>query len=301
MSDNLKVGIIGLDTSHAVAFTKLLNAPLEKYHVPGGKVVIAFPGGSPDFDLSISRVEGFTKELQRKYDVNITDSIERVAEESDAILLESVDGRVHLEQLRRIISYKKPIFIDKPFSLKSKKAAEMVKLASVYQTPVMSTSALRYADALVEVLSMSDKGEIIGADCFGPMELQEKQPGFFWYGIHSIEMLFAILGEGFQSVTTTTNGEHDVIVGQRRDGLFGTVRGNREGNKQFGAVVHFERGTEYVDINTSAKPYYASLLDQIMDFFQDGIPRVSLAETKEIIRFIEAANESRTTGKQVLI
>ncbi|SEP76893.1 Predicted dehydrogenase [Virgibacillus subterraneus] len=301
MSDNLKVGIIGLDTSHAVAFTKLLNDPLETYHVPGGKVVIAFPGGSPDFDLSISRVEGFTKELQRKYDVKITDSIELVAEESDAILLESVDGRVHLEQLRRIISYKKPIFVDKPFSLQSEKAAEMVELASVYQTPVMSTSALRYADALVEVLSMSDKGEIIGADCFGPMELQEKQPGFFWYGIHSIEMLFAILGEGFQSVTTTTNNEHDVIVGQRQDGLFGTVRGNRKGNKQFGAAIHFEQGTEYVDINTSAKPYYASLLDQIMDFFQDGIPRVSLAETKEVIRFIEAANESRTTGKQVLI
>ncbi|MGP4106062.1 Gfo/Idh/MocA family protein [Virgibacillus sp. L01] len=301
MSDKLKVGIIGLDTSHAVAFTELLNDPSEKHHVPGGKVVIAFPGGSPDFDLSISRVEGFTNELRSKYDVKITDSIEQVAEESDAILLESVDGRVHLEQLRRIISYRKPIFVDKPFSLQSEKAAEMVKLASVYQTPVMSTSALRYADALIDVLSMSGKGEIIGADCFGPMELQEKQPGFFWYGIHSIEILFAILGEGFQSVNTTANDEHDVIVGQRRDGLFGTVRGNRKGNKQFGAVIHFEQGSEYVDINTGTKPYYASLLDHIMDFFQDGIPRVSLAETREVIRFIEAANESRTTGKQVLI
>ncbi|QGH33467.1 gfo/Idh/MocA family oxidoreductase [Gracilibacillus salitolerans] len=301
MSGNLKVGIIGLDTSHAVVFTKLLNDPSEKHHVPGGKVVIAFPGGSPDFDLSISRVEGFTNELRSIFNVKITESIEQVAEKSDAILLESVDGRVHLEQLRRVISYRKPIFIDKPFSLKTETAAEMVKLASVYQTPVMSTSALRYADNLIEILSKSDKGEIIGADCFGPMEMQVKQPGFFWYGIHSVEMLFVILGKDFEYVTTITNDDHDVIIGQRHDGLLGTIRGNRKGNNQFGALIHFEQGTEYVDVTAAEKPYYASLLAQIMDFFQDGVPRVSLAETREVIRFIEAANESRITGKQVLI
>ncbi|SDJ98808.1 Gfo/Idh/MocA family protein [Sediminibacillus albus] len=301
MSDDLKVGIIGLDTSHAVAFTKLLNDPFEKYHVPGGKVVIAFPGGSSDFELSISRVEGITNELRSNYDVKIADSIGLVAEESDAILLESVDGSVHLDQLRKIISYKKPVFIDKPFSLQTEEADEMVELAADCQTTIMSTSALRFAESLVDVRSKSDKGEIIGADCFGPMELQEKQPGFFWYGIHSIEMLFAILGEGSESVTTRTNDKHDVIMGQWQDGRFGTVRGNREGNKQFGAVIHFEKGSEYVDIDSSEKPYYASLLGHIIDFFKDGIPRVSLNETREVIRFIEAANESRNTGKQVLI
>ncbi|MFC4557983.1 Gfo/Idh/MocA family protein [Virgibacillus kekensis] len=301
MTDNLRVGIIGLDTSHSVAFTRLLNDASDKYHVPGGKVVTAFPGGSPDFDLSISRVKGFTNELNDNYDVKIVDSIEIVAKEVDAILLESVDGRVHLEQIKKIISYKKPIFIDKPFSLQKDEAEEMVQLAKEYQTPIMSTSALRFAEALTDVLSKSDKGEIIGADCFGPMELQEKQPGFFWYGIHAIEMLFAILGEGAREVTVTTNKEHDIIVGLWQEGRLGMVRGNRKGNGQFGAVIHFEQGSEYVDINAHGKPYYASLLDQIMAFFQDGIPRVSINETIEVIRFIEAANESRVTGNTVLI
>ena len=43
---NLKIGMIGLDTSHAVAFTKLLNDPNNPFHVTGGKVMMACPVGS---------------------------------------------------------------------------------------------------------------------------------------------------------------------------------------------------------------------------------------------------------------
>lgn len=297
----MKIGIIGLDTSHVVAFTKLLNDPSERYHVQGGKVVIAFPGGSPDFELSMSRVEGITKELRDSFDVRIVDSIEEVAHESDAILLESVDGAVHHEQLQKLIAFKKPIFIDKPFSLSSKAAIEMIQLATGNQTPIMSTSALRYAESLTNVLRNTGNGRIIGADCFGLMELQAEQQGFFWYGIHMIEMLFTILGQGSKSVTTITDKDHDVITGVWEDGRIGTVRGNRKGNTQFGALIHFERGTEYVDINLNQKPYYASLLEQIMDFFRDGITRVPLSETKEVIRFVEASNESSYSGKTIII
>jgi len=293
--------MIGLDTSHVVAFTKLLNDPSDKYHVKGGKVVVAFPGGSSDFELSISRVEGFTIELKDNFDIKIVDSIEEVANESDAILIESVDGAVHQEQLRKLVAFKKPIFIDKPFCLSSKAAIEMIQLAMSNHTPIMSTSALRYAENLTYVLRNADKGRVIGADCFGPMEILDKQQGFYWYGIHMIEMLFTILGLGAKSVTTLTNKEHDVITGVWKDGRIGTVRGNRKGNNQFGALIHFERGTEYVDINFSQKPYYASLLEQIMDFFRDGISRVPLNEIKEVIRFVEASNESSHYGKTINI
>lgn len=297
----LKIGIIGLDTSHVLAFTKLLNDPSERYHVQGGKVVIAFPGGSPNFELSMSRIDGFTRELRDSFDVEIVDSIEEVAHESDAILLESVDGAVHHEQLQKLVAFKKPIFIDKPFSLSSKVAIAMIQLAEGNQTPIMSTSALRYAENLINVLRNSDRGRVIGADCFGPMELLDKQQGFFWYGIHMIEMLFTILGQGAKSVTTITDKEHDVITGIWKDGRIGTVRGNRKGNAQFGALIHFENGTEYVDINLYQKPYYASLLEQIMDFFHYGISRVPLSETKEVIRFVEAANESSHYRKTIIL
>lgn len=297
----MKLGIIGLDTSHVVAFTKLLNNRNDRYHVPGGEVVIAFPGGSPDFELSISRVEAFTQELRTQFNVEIVDTIEQVALVSDALFLESVDGAVHHEQLQKIVAYKKPIFIDKPFSISSKVANDMIQLAAKYETAIMSTSALRYAENLTKAISNTNKGKIIGADCFGPMEIQHSEQGYFWYGIHMVEMLFTVLGSGSKSIKTITNTKHDVITGVWEDGRIGTIRGNRAGNNQFGVLIHFELGTEYIDINLNEKPYYASLLEQVMNFFQDGIPRVPLNETKEIIRFVEACNESGLSGKTVIL
>jgi hypothetical protein len=133
------------------------------------------------------------------------------------------------------------------------------------------------------------------------MPLQPTQPGLFWYGIHMVEMLFAILGKGCVHVTTTSNDGQDMAVGFWEDGRIGTVRGNRRGNNSFGALVHREKGTPFVDVNSSTKPYFASLLAHVMAMFTTGQTPVDLQETWQIIRFIEAVNESRLTGKTVVL
>ncbi|MGA9174179.1 MAG: Gfo/Idh/MocA family oxidoreductase, partial [Thermoactinomyces sp.] len=272
----IRIGIIGLDTSHVTAFTKLLNDPSDPHHVPGGRVVAAYPGGSPDFELSFSRVEGYSRQLCEQFGVAIVDTPEAVAEQSDAILLESVDGRVHLEQFKKIAPFGKPVFIDKPFALNSADAYTMLDLAGKHNIPLMSCSALRYAEALTIAINQTDQGGIFGADCYGPMPLQPLQPGLFWYGIHTVEMLFAILGKGCIHVTAASNDDHDVAVGVWEDGRIGTVRGNRKGNNWFGALVHREKGTQFVDVNSSAKPYFASLLEHVMKMFTTGQPPVDL-------------------------
>jgi predicted dehydrogenase len=293
----LRIGMVGLDTSHAHAFTRLLNNSALEHHVQGGNVIKAFPGGSPDFALSVNRIDRITEEVHR-YGVDIVDSLEEAVEGTDAVLLESVDGGIHLEQLRRLIVYGKPIFIDKPFSLSSSDAEEMAALAETYKTPIMSSSALRFSEGLKRILSRRDKGRITGADCFGPMDMVTGQ-GYFWYGIHAVEMLFTILGGGTEAVTTHSNDDYDCIVGWWKDGRIGTVRGNRSGSQQFGALVHFEKGTEYVNVAADSKPFYASLLEEVIGFFHGGTPGVKLDETLEIIRFLEAANESRGSGGRV--
>src|SRR5688572_25990880 len=80
---DLRIGMIGLDTSHVTAFTELLNNPTNKNHVPGGKVTVAFKGGSPDVEASRTRVDGFTKTLQEKYQVKIVPTIEEMCREID--------------------------------------------------------------------------------------------------------------------------------------------------------------------------------------------------------------------------
>lgn len=299
MSEKLKLGMIGLDTSHVTAFTDILHNEAHPYHVPGAEVVVAFPGGSPDFDLSISRVEGFTNTLRDEYGVKIVSTIEEVAEASDAILLESVDGRVHLEQFSKIVSYGKPVYIDKPLAVSSADAKEIFRLAEEHNVPVMSSSAVRYAEAVSQALADDSAGKVIGADTYGPMAIIEALPGYFWYGIHAADMLFQIMGKGCEEVTVIKTEDHDKVIGKWKDGRIGTMRGNRSGNHAFGGTVHREEKSQLVDVTAFEKPFYASLLEQVMDMFQTGKPAIDPEETIEVIRFLEAANESRETGKTV--
>ncbi|WP_168120445.1 Gfo/Idh/MocA family oxidoreductase [Paenibacillus sp. HB172176] len=296
---HLNIGMIGLDTSHCEAFTKLLNDSSHPYHVEGGRVISAYPGGSEDFELSINRVDQITDTLKEQYGIIIRDSIRAVAEESDAILLTSVDGRVHLEQFENIVSLGKPVFIDKPFAVRSDHARKMFELAEKHQTPLMSASSLRFSVELDEALADAEEGSIIGVDSFGPMNIQETQGGLFWYGIHSAEMLFRAMGKGCVEVQATTNEAYEMVVGVWEDGRIGTLRGNRKGNSLFGVTIHREGGTQFVNASKHPKPNYAGLLECAIPFFQNGEASINPQETIEIIRFLEAANESRETGKAV--
>ncbi|MEC0241060.1 Gfo/Idh/MocA family oxidoreductase [Paenibacillus dokdonensis] len=295
----LNIGMIGLDTSHAPLFAEMLNHSGHPHHVPGGRVTTAFPGGSPDFPLSISRVPGYTAQIRDDCGVRMVETVEAVAEETDALMLLTVDGRLHVEQFAAVAPYGKPVFIDKPFALSSGDAQAISHLASKYNVPLMSCSSVRYAENLAAAAGEMGKGELFGVDCYGPMELQPTQPGFFWYGIHMAEMLYRCMGTGCTEVRVTTGEEHDLAIGVWADGRIGTLRGNRKGNKRFGALLHREKETDHVDIYAQEKPYYASMLEAVIRMFQTETPPIPITETLEVIAFLEAANESRTTGKAV--
>ncbi len=53
-----KIGIIGLDTSHCVAFTNALNGPKAGTEYAGFKIVAAYPKGSNDIKSSVERIPG---------------------------------------------------------------------------------------------------------------------------------------------------------------------------------------------------------------------------------------------------
>lgn len=296
MANELRIGMIGLDTSHCEAFTELLHNQQHPYHVTGGRIVAAYPGGSPDFELSASRVGAITSSMKEQYGITLVESIEAVAEQSDGILLTSVDGRVHLEQFALLAPFGKPVFIDKPLATSYQDAKKLVELARTYQVPLMSCSSLRFAEGIVNAVKNSETDPITGAYCYGPMPMEHALPGLFWYGIHSAEMLFAILGKECVRVTAVKNEEYEVITGQWADGRIGVIRGDRTWNKTFGALVHHREQATFVDVQATPKPYYANLLEQILSFFQTGLSPISLEETLMIMRFLEAANESRRSG-----
>jgi hypothetical protein len=288
---DLKLGIIGLDTSHVAAFTQRLNDDKDKNHIPGARIVGAFKGGSPDIETSASRVEGFTKTLTEKYGVKLYGTIEELCQNVDAVLLESVDGRPHLEQARPVFKARKPVFIDKPLAGSLKDAIAIYKLAKETKVPCFSTSSLRYYPGLVELKGASF-GELKGAFSTGPCSLEAHHPDLYWYGIHPTESLYTIMGTGCESVVRTSTPDTDIVTGIWKGGKVGTVRGIRGGNAPYRVTVF---GSKAV-LDQKPGGDYTPMLREVLKFFQTGVAPVPLEETIEIMAFMEAADESKRQG-----
>jgi len=290
----LRIGLIGLDTSHVSAFTRLLNDESDPHHNPRGRVTVAWPGGSPDFPLSIDRVDGFTRELRDERGVEILDSPEAVARACDIVFITAVDGRTHLDLVRRIAPARRPIFVDKPFALELSAAREMLRVAAEHEVPLMSCSSLRYAEHLQQELH-GGRDDIFGVDVFGPMAEEPTQPGLFWYGCHSVEMMVCAMGPGCAEVRCVRNEENDALVATWRDGRVTTLRGARGGHGKFGVVLHRKDRAVFLD-PYAGPPFYLSMLDAILGSLPEGRSAVPHEEMLEIVAIMEAANQSRDAG-----
>jgi hypothetical protein len=288
----LRLGLIGLDTSHVTAFTDLLNNPKAKDHVPGARVVAAFKGGSADIPSSIGRVEEYTTTLRDKYGVKIHDTIEQVCAEVDAILIEAVDGRPHLEQARIVIAAKKPLYIDKPVAGTLRDALEIFRLAEAAGVPIFSSSSLRFGKTS-QAVRAGGIGRVLSAETTSPASLEPHHPDLYWYGVHGCEALFTVMGTGCETVERRTTADGKIeVAGKWKGGRTGTFR---EDSKYGGKAVG-EKGESPV----GSFDGYAPLVVEIVKFFQTRQPPVPAAETIELFAFMEAADESkRQSGKPV--
>ena len=288
----IRVGMIGLDTSHVIAFSSILNDPKNEGDLAGVRVVAGFPGGSPDLPASRDRVEKYTEELRNK-GIEICQSIDELLSKVDAIMIESVDGRPHLEQFRAVMKAGKPVFIDKPFAGSLADCLEIARLAQQHNVPVFSSSSTRFSAGVQAARrGESPAGQVRGCHAWSPCSLEPHHPDLFWYGVHGVEILFTIMGKGCRSVTRVNTPGTDVVVGVWDDGRVGVFRGIRDGRAEMGAMVF---GTKAI---APAGPYdgYRPLVTEIARFFKTRKPPVEMEETLEIFAFMEAADESKRQG-----
>ncbi|MBX3732810.1 MAG: Gfo/Idh/MocA family oxidoreductase [Verrucomicrobiae bacterium] len=288
MSAELRLGMVGLDTSHVTAFTEILNDPAARGHVSGAKVVAGFKGGSPDIESSWSRVDGYTQTLQDRYGVTIYDSIPELCRHVDAVLIESVDGRPHLEQARAVIAARKPLYVDKPMAGTLADVKEIFRLAAEAGVPVFSASSLRFATNTLAARAGAI-GTVTNAVASSPAHLEKTHPDLFWYGIHGVEALYTVMGTGCERVRRGTNASGGIeVVGTWKGGRTGTFT---EG-QGYSGMAHGTGGS----LPVGSYDGYAPLVAAIVKFFQTGIAPVAPDETLEIFTFMEAADESRRRG-----
>ncbi len=289
---DLKIGIIGTDTEHCIAFTEFINNPNAPGHAGGGRVVAFLKGGSADIPSSIARVEEYAAKLEKEMGVKLVGSIEELCAEVDCVMIESVDGRPHLAEARKVIVAKKRVFIDKPLAGSLRDAREIARLAKDAGVPVFSSSAYRYYDSMIE-LQKTEVGGIRSAISYGPSPIEEHHPDLFWYGIHPTEALFTVLGPGCESVARTHTADTDVVTGTWSGGRIGVLHALRSKPTPHKVTVFGANGFAE---QKSAGDSYAPLVREIVRFFQTGVAPVSIEETIEIIAFMEAADESKRRG-----
>ncbi len=250
-------------------------------------MVAAYPKGSLDIQSSVERIEGYTNDI-RKLGVEIVASVEELLTKADVFMLETNDGRRHLEQALPVLKAGKRLFVDKPMAASLADAMAIFQVADKYGVPVFSTSSLRYIKGMKEVKEGA-AGKILGAETYSPASLEKTHPDFFWYGIHGVETLFAAMGTGCKSVVRVSTPDTDVAVGTWSDGRIGSFRGLRAGKREYGGTVFGEKAI----VKLGAYNGYNPLLEEIIKFFETGVEPFPRAETLEIMAFMEAADLSK--------
>lgn len=288
----IRLGVIGLDTSHAVVFTQMLNDPNHKEYVPGAKVTAGFKGGSADIPSSIERVDEYTKELEEKWGVKLYDSVSELCKNVDGVLIESVDGRPHLEYAKQVIEAGLPFFVDKPIAGTYKDVLEIAKLAQKANIPWFGGSSLRWWSGLKAACDPAKIGEVLGCDACSPCELESHHPDLFWYGVHGVSILYGAMGPGCKQVTRVSTKETDFVVGVWADGRIGTMRGTRNGQYDLAATIFGSKA----NVATEKSFSYKGLVEQLVKFFQTKKAPIAAEEMIEEYAFMEAADLSKKEG-----
>lgn len=292
----LKLGVLDFDTSHAVEFTKRLNhigdTPKEtEQFVEGAQVVIGCAGESK---LSPERIEVYAAQM-KKYGVPLVEKPGDMIGKVDGMLIEAVDGTVHLERAKPFLEAGIPCFVDKPFTCATADARKIVALAEKHKAAVFSSSSLRYAPDVVNFVADPKHGKLVGCSVYGPAALSpipERNAGLYHYGIHPVEMLYTLMGPGCKRVSCIHEKGTDVVTGHWKDGRVATLRGIRDGASGYGFTAFAEKEIRTVSVKTDV--IYRELLKHIVAFFKTGKSPVEPATTIEIMAFIEAANKSGT-------
>ena len=293
----MRIGIVGFDTSHVVAFTKRINHfdIDEKFWVEGAKIVAGYPGGptpAASQEIISERIK-----ILKGYGVEIVDKPEDLLEMVDAVMIECNEGAKHLEASRPFIEAGLPVFIDKPLACSVQNAKKIIELAEDNEVPIFSSSSLRYA-LEIQNLKKSNIGRILGASTYGPGVIVQFNPGLFFYVIHAIEMLYALMGKGCRRVRCYSSEGWDVVVGMWEDNRVGVVRGLRAGaRREYGFTAFCEKkiASQVVDVSW----VYTELLKRVINMFETKKSPVDPAETLEIIAFIEKAMESSKLNREV--
>ncbi len=291
--DKIKVAVIGLDTSHSVAFPKLIQDP----EVPEeNRVNELLVTRCLRFETPFQGKEGLDERQAylESIGVLVTEDFDTAVADCDAILLEINDPTYHLSYFEKCAKLGKPIFLDKPIADTLENASKIMAIARENNVRVFTTSALRFDVDFQDALAKNDAPS--GAVVWGPVGGAPAGSSIVWYGVHTFEMLQRIMGRGALTVCASEDRNGYVCHVIYADGRRGIVELSRTSWK-YGGLIKTLKGDDVYFRVTGKVPFYQMLLEQIVKFFKDGDQVVSWEDSFEVMAMLAAADRSAQTGR----
>lgn len=203
-------------------------------------------------------------------------TIEELCEKSDYIIILSPSNpEKHLGYAEKVLPFGKPTYIDKTFSPDYKTALEIYALGEKYNTPFFSSSALRYATELDDIIGRKSVVAMGGGALFDE------------YLVHLVEMVVKVMDAKATRLCVDKQGEKQY-----------NVRVDFEGDKTATMIFYppmphaissaREDGKESV-FRLCQSETFKGLLSDILRFFSTGEVSFSADQTKEIMKIREFA------------
>ena len=208
---HIRIGIIGAENSHTIGFGKMFNID-RKY--PGVEVEYVW-----------GETEAFARNAMEKGSIPnmVTDPVQMMGK-IDALIVDHRHAKYHLEAATPFVKSGIPTFIDKPFCYRTAEGKEFLAMAREVGTPVTSYSSVAQSESTFDIKqqveSMSEISQVIR---YGPVELDSKYGGVFFYGVHIVQPLLFIFGDDVEKVKISRDGKNGNATLVFHSGLFATL------------------------------------------------------------------------------
>ncbi len=297
MEKKIRVAIVGLDTSHAVEFPKLMQDP-------------SVPEENRIGDLITTRCLRFETPFQNKVGLDarqkylesigvmVTEDFDTAVADCDAILIEINDPAYHLEYFEKCAKLGKKIFLDKPFADTLENSRKIIQIAKENNVEFFTASSLRFAYNLAEALNEKLDAKI--TTVWGPVGHAPAGSSIVWYGVHAFEMLQVIMGKGAATVQVLDDNQGLICHVNYSDGRRGIVELS-PGVYQYGGVIRNQKDRAIIFNETYKKPLYYMLLLEIVKFFKDNQQIVKIDDSFEVMSMLEAAEKSYNSKKAEVV
>lgn len=289
MTDPLRLGLIGVDSSHALSFDRLLGDG-RTGEVPGAVISSAWRGPtSLDLPPSRKRNDANAEELQAR-GLTMADAPEQVADDADALLLVTADVRTRRAQFERIVGLGLPVFVDTRFATTAHDAKEMLDAAERAGCLVLGGSPKRFAAGFHD----RELRPARAVDLTGSMVTQPGHPGLAWYGVHLVDLAVALLGVGCRRIEPVAGR----LVLTWQDGRTASIGGPAEwGEWTRGSVTLADAVQEF---EIKAQPgMLGGILRSIIEACRTGVPNIPAAEILEITTLVQAGTAALERGAAV--